>query len=186
MDMIEVIRSWLALIPEDVSEEILANTPRRTVEAFNELTKGYGESGWEVLKEFELPKSDVNVYECCEFYSLCEHHLLPFYGKVHIGYLTKGKVFGLSKLARVVEVYSRRLQIQERLTNQIADALYNALDLHSGVFVVVEAKHLCMMMRGVKKQDAVTITQAARGRYVVGELQDRFLKILRSKKVSVK
>jgi GTP cyclohydrolase I len=181
------IRKWIRQIP-DVSEEVIANTPRRVVEAYKELLKGYERKPDDVLKEFDLPGQRVHVYECCEFYSLCEHHLLPFFGKVHIAYTAEQKAFGLSKLARLVEVFSRRLQIQERLTDQIASALYHALgeNPRNGVFIVIEAKHLCMSMRGIQKQDVNTTTKASYGVYVTSnQLRSEFLAVLRSKKVKV-
>jgi len=157
------------------STEIKKNTPKRASNALIELTSGYNKKEEDVLgKTFEEKGSDV-VYETVEFYSLCEHHLLPFYGKVHIAYMPSKNVVGLSKLARLVEMYSRRLQIQERLTNQVADALWFNENLHpKAVFVMVEGKHLCMMQRGVKKQETVTVTTAARGLYAVGDNAHRF------------
>jgi GTP cyclohydrolase I len=195
-----IIRCILKNLP-DVDAEVIANTPRRIVRAYEELLKGYEMNPENILKEFEIPNKRVHVYETCEFYSLCEHHMLPFYGKVHIAYTAANRAFGLSKLARLVEVYSKRLQLQERLTDQIAQALFDAINTPprgyldkqarilwksstiNGVFVVVEAKHLCMSMRGIKKQDAVTITKAARGIYERNaQLRSEFLAILRSKK----
>ena len=196
----DCIQGFLRLLAHKygVESEVITNTPHRYMKAMQEILDGYDMNPDEILKDFEpaeLADKEANVYETCEFYSLCEHHLLPFFGKVHIGYITKGRVFGLSKLARLVDVYAHRLQIQERLTTQIADALYEKLIEKSftpeqiGVFVVVEAKHLCMIQRGIKKQDSRTVTKKYRGCFARGEdahrLREEFLMILRSKKVKI-
>ena len=171
--------------------ELIANTPNRVIKAYQELLAGYDQNPKEILKEFDMKGKKVAVYETCEFYSLCEHHMIPFYGKVHIAYVTEGKCFGLSKLARLVEVYARRLQIQERMTDDIADALYQALGSNDelgpncgddGVLVITEAKHLCMCMRGIKKQDSMTVMTAKRGRFAIEpQLCNETLAILREK-----
>jgi len=180
----------------ETNKEVIENTPYRYAVALLELLDGYNKNPKHILKTFDPPKGGVIVYETCEFYSLCEHHMLPFYGKVHIGYISKEKVFGLSKLARLVDVFAHRLQIQERMTQQIADVLWDAIKDTStgiptgGVFVLVEGRHLCMMMRGIKKQDSVTITEAYRGVYEKGKdahrLREEFKMILRTKKVKKK
>ena len=151
-------------IGEDVTREGLVDTPKRAAAAFRYLNSGYHQSLTNVLNNaiFEADTEDMVIVKDIELYSLCEHHLLPFIGKCHVGYLPKGKVLGLSKVARIVEMYARRLQIQERLTHQIADAIQQAVNPR-GVGVVVEAKHLCMMMRGVEKQNSVMTTSSMLG-----------------------
>ncbi len=151
-------------IGEDLEREGLRGTPRRAAAALRYLTSGYHQTLENVLggAVFEAESEDMVIVRDIELYSLCEHHLLPFVGKCHVGYLPRGKVIGLSKVARIVEMYARRLQIQERLTKQIADAIQKAI-APRGVAVVVEAKHLCMMMRGVEKQNSVMTTSAMLG-----------------------
>jgi GTP cyclohydrolase I len=151
-------------IGEDVTREGLLDTPKRAAKAFEFLNYGYTKSLDEVLNNaiFEADTEDMVIVKDIELYSLCEHHLLPFIGKCHVAYLPQGKVIGLSKVARIVDMYDRRLQIQERLTNQIATALQTAVN-PAGVAVVIEAKHLCMMMRGVEKQNSVMATSAMLG-----------------------
>ena len=151
-------------IGEDVTREGLVDTPKRAAAAFRFLNNGYHRDLDSVLNNavFEADTEDMVIVKNIELYSLCEHHLLPFIGKCHIAYLPQGKVIGLSKVARIVDMYARRLQIQERLTNQIATALQTAVN-PVGVAVVIEAKHLCMMMRGVEKQNSVMTTSAMLG-----------------------
>jgi GTP cyclohydrolase IA len=151
-------------IGEDVTREGLIDTPKRAAKAFKFLNNGYEKTLEEVLNGaiFQADTEDMVIVKDIELYSLCEHHLLPFIGKCHIGYLPKGKVLGLSKLARIVDMYGRRLQIQERLTRQIATAVETAIGAR-GVAVVIEAKHLCMMMRGVEKQNSVMTTSVMTG-----------------------
>ncbi len=151
-------------IGEDINREGLIDTPKRAAEAFKFLNNGYEKSLDVVLNDaiFTADTEDMVIVKDIELYSLCEHHLLPFIGKCHVGYLPRGKVLGLSKIARVVDMYARRLQIQERLTKQIADAVEKAIDAR-GVAVVIEAKHLCMMMRGVEKQNSVMTTSVMTG-----------------------
>ena len=151
-------------VGEDLTREGLVDTPKRAAKAFKFLTHGYEKTLEEVLNGaiFSADSEDMVIVKDIELYSLCEHHLLPFIGKCHVGYLPEGKVLGLSKIARVVDMYARRLQIQERLTKQIADAIEQATGAR-GVAVVIEAKHLCMMMRGVEKQNSVMTTSAMKG-----------------------
>jgi GTP cyclohydrolase IA len=153
-------------IGEDITREGLVDTPKRAAAAFRFLNKGYHENLGEVLNDavFDADTEDMVIVKNIEMYSLCEHHLLPFIGKCHVGYLPTGKVLGLSKVARIVEMYARRLQIQERLTKQIADAIQEAINA-KGVAVVVEAQHLCMMMRGVEKQNSVMTTSVMLGKF---------------------
>lgn len=151
-------------IGEDVNREGLLDTPKRAAKAFKFLNNGYDKTLEEVLNGaiFEADTEDMVIVKDIELYSLCEHHLLPFIGKCHIAYIPNGKVLGLSKLARIVDMYARRLQIQEKLTKQIADAVEVAIGA-KGVAVVIEAKHLCMMMRGVEKQNSVMTTSVMTG-----------------------
>jgi len=151
-------------IGEDLNREGLIDTPSRAAKAFKFLNNGYEKTLEEVLNDaiFLADTEDMVIVKDIELYSLCEHHLLPFIGKCHVGYLPRGKVLGLSKIARVVDMYARRLQIQERLTKQIADAIATATNA-KGVAVVIEAKHLCMMMRGVEKQNSVMTTSCMLG-----------------------
>jgi len=151
-------------IGEDITREGLVDTPMRAAHAFRFLNNGYQKNLDEVLNDaiFTADTEDMVIVKDIELYSLCEHHLLPFIGKCHVGYLPRGKVLGLSKIARIVDMYARRLQIQEKLTKQIADAIEYAINA-KGVAVVIEAKHLCMMMRGVEKQNSVMTTSVMTG-----------------------
>ena len=161
-----LIRNLLSSLGEDPNREGLRRTPLRVAKAMDFLTSGYHATVEEVIKGavFTEDCREMVVVRGIEFYSLCEHHMLPFFGHAHVAYLPKGKVVGLSKIARVVDVFARRLQVQERLTNQVADALTQALDPH-GVAVVMEASHTCMMMRGVQKQNSTTVSSAMRGTF---------------------
>ncbi len=160
----DLIRQILVRIGEDPEREGLRRTPLRVAKAYDFLTSGYTTTVEEVVNNAVFSDScdEMVIVKDIEFYSMCEHHMIPFFGRVHVGYLPKGKVIGLSKVARIVDVFGRRLQIQERMTNQIADAMMDILS-PMGVGVVVEASHLCMMMRGVQKQNSSTITSAMRG-----------------------
>ena len=159
----QAITMLLEAVGEDPNREGLKETPARVARMYQELLGGMDKDGKEHLsKVFSAPDSEIVVEKNIEFYSLCEHHMLPFFGNVHIAYIPNGKVVGLSKMGRLVEVYARRLQIQERMTGQIADELEKALDAN-GVLVVIEAEHLCMTMRGIKKRGARTVSYASRG-----------------------
>lgn len=162
--MQEIYRKLIESIGEDPDREGLCDTPKRAAAAMKFLTKGYAEDAGSVINGalFESHSDDMIVVKDIELYSLCEHHMLPFIGKCHVAYIPAEKVLGLSKIARVVEVYARRLQIQERLTRQIADAILEHTGAR-GVGVVVEAQHLCMMMRGVEKQNSVMKTSSMLG-----------------------
>ncbi len=162
--MEEYFRKIIEAVGEDVNREGLVDTPARAAKAFKFLNQGYELDLDEVLNDaiFEADTEDMVIVKDIELYSLCEHHLLPFIGKCHIGYIPQGKVLGLSKLARIVDMYGRRLQIQEKLTKQIADTVETAIGA-KGVAVVIEAKHLCMMMRGVEKQNSVMTTSVMTG-----------------------
>ena len=154
----------LDAVGEDRHREGLAKTPGRAARSFEFLTQGYRQTVEEVVNDaiFQSDASEIVMVKDIELYSMCEHHLLPFIGRVHVAYIPEGRVIGLSKVARIVDVFARRLQIQEQLTTQIADALMNSLH-PTGVAVVIEAKHLCMMMRGVEKQNSVMKTSCLRG-----------------------
>ena len=161
-----LVRNMLSEIGEDPEREGLRRTPLRVAKAMDFLTSGYELSAEEIIKGavFQEDVKEMVVVRDIEFYSLCEHHMLPFFGHAHVGYLPNGQVVGLSKIARVVDVFARRLQVQERLTSQVADALMAHLGAH-GVAVVMEASHTCMMMRGVQKQKSTTVSSAMRGTF---------------------
>lgn len=161
-----LVRSMLGEIGEDPDREGLRRTPLRVAKAMDFLTSGYEQSAEEIIKKalFAEDVKEMVVVRDIEFYSMCEHHMLPFFGHAHVGYLPNGKVVGLSKVARVVDVFARRLQVQERLTNQVADAMMEHLGAH-GVAVVMEASHTCMMMRGVQKQRSTTVSSSMRGTF---------------------
>ncbi|MBK8005513.1 MAG: GTP cyclohydrolase I FolE [Gemmatimonadetes bacterium] len=158
------VRHILGALGEDPEREGLVKTPERVEKALRWLTRGYGLSVMDAVGDalFEEQHSSMILVRDIELYSLCEHHLLPFFGRAHVAYIPNGRIVGLSKLPRIVEVFARRLQVQERLTDQIADAIMDVLDPH-GVGVLVEATHLCMAMRGVEKQNSRTVTSAVRG-----------------------
>jgi GTP cyclohydrolase I len=161
-----LVRQQLQLLGEDPERDGLVKTPERVAQSLAWLTRGYDLDPAEVVGDavFEEAHESMILVRDIEMYSLCEHHMLPFFGKVHIAYIPAGKIVGLSKLPRLVEVFARRLQVQERLTEQVADAIEEVLEPR-GVGVVVEAVHLCMMMRGVEKQNSKTITSALRGSF---------------------
>ena len=167
---------------DDPERPGMAKTPARVHEAMRFLTKGYDETPEEVLGDalFEDSHKNMVLVKDIELYSLCEHHMLPFFGKAHVAYIPDGRIVGLSKLARLVEVFARRFQVQERLTEQIAQALWDTTQ-PQGVAVVVEAYHLCMMMRGVEKQNSKTITSAMRGLFLSDQrTRDEFLRLTTS------
>lgn len=171
----------ISQIGEDPKREGLLKTPERAAKAMQFLNQGYGMNAEEILKS-AMFKEDYNkmvIIKDIELYSLCEHHLLPFYGKAHVAYIPDGYIVGLSKIPRVVDVFARRLQVQERLTDQILDAIDSTLK-PLGVAVVIEASHLCMMMRGVQKQNSVTTTSAFTGQFEKIETRNEFLKLIGS------
>jgi GTP cyclohydrolase I len=175
----ELIRRELELIGEDPKREGLLKTPERVAKSMRFLTEGYASSAEEVVGKgiFKEEHDNMIMVRDIELYSLCEHHMLPFFGKAHIAYIPNGKIVGLSKIPRIVDVYARRLQVQERLTEQIAEGLCSVLN-PSGVGVVIEAYHLCMMMRGVQKQNSKTITSALRGAFREDpKTRDEFLRL---------
>jgi GTP cyclohydrolase I len=162
----ELIKELLIEIGEDPNREGLLNTPKRVAASYEFLTSGYKQDPKVVINNaiFESPANNMVIVKNIEIYSLCEHHMLPFYGKCHIGYISSGKVLGVSKLARIANMFSRRLQIQERLTSQIAEEIKKAVN-PEGVGVVMECRHLCMMMRGVEKQNSVMTTSSVLGSF---------------------
>jgi GTP cyclohydrolase I len=177
----ELYREILVRMGEDPTRDGLADTPERVEKSMAFLTRGYTMDVNAVIHDalFDVDYDEMVVVKDIEFFSMCEHHLLPFFGKAHIAYLPDGKVIGLSKIPRVVDVFARRLQVQERLTTEIADAIADAVN-PQGVAVILEARHLCMMMRGVEKQHSATVTSAMRGVFKT-QLQTRneFLSLVR-------
>lgn len=175
-------RENIKLLGEDPEREGLLKTPERIAKAMQYITQGYGQDAEAVLNsaKFHEDVSEMIIVKDIELYSMCEHHMLPFYGKAHVAYIPNGYITGLSKIARVVDIYSRRLQVQERLTHQILDSIHNALNPH-GVAVVIEASHLCMMMRGVGKQNSVTTTSAFYGQFEKNETRSEFMKLISAK-----
>jgi GTP cyclohydrolase IA len=176
----ELHREILRRIGEDPDRDGLQATPKRVEKSLAFLTKGYQEDPSEILRGalFDVDYDEMVIVKDVEMFSLCEHHMLPFFGKVHVAYIPKGKVIGLSKIARLVEVFARRLQVQERMTRQIADAIQDAIHPH-GVGVVIEARHLCMMMRGIEKQNSSTVTSAMVGCFRQKETRSEFLSLVR-------
>ncbi len=164
---------------EDVSREGLQKTPMRSAKAMSFLTQGYKQDAHQILKSalFNEGYNEMVVVKDIEMYSLCEHHLLPFYGKAHVAYIPNGKVVGLSKIPRVVDVFARRLQVQERLTHQVLDAIQETLN-PLGVAVVIEARHFCMMMRGVQKQNSITTTSAFCGEFEKLQTRNEFIQLI--------
>jgi GTP cyclohydrolase IA len=175
----DLIREMLVRLGEDPERDGLQNTPERMERSMQYLTRGYREDPEEVLVSamFDVAYDEMVIVKDIEMSSLCEHHLLPFFGKVHVAYIPCGKVIGLSKVPRLVDVFARRLQVQERLTTQIAEAIESAIK-PNGVAVVVEARHLCMMMRGVEKQHSATITSSMLGAFRNKETRDEFLALI--------
>jgi GTP cyclohydrolase I len=179
----EIYAELLKRIGEDPARDGLRQTPARMVKSMAFLTKGYEQTVASVLHGalFDVDYDEMVIVRDIEFYSLCEHHLLPFFGKAHIAYVPNGKVVGLSKLPRIVEVFARRLQVQERLTQQVAEAIEEAI-APQGVGVVIEAQHLCMMMRGVEKQSSLTVTSSLRGVFKTQQqTRSEFLSLVRER-----
>ena len=176
----EIYRELLRRMGEDPNRDGLVATPGRVEKTMAYLTKGYGEDPNRLLRGalFDVDYDEMVIVKDVEMFSLCEHHMLPFFGKVHVAYIPNGKVVGLSKIARLVEVFARRLQVQERMTRQIADAIQDAI-APQGVGVVIEARHLCMMMRGIEKQNSSTVTSAMVGCFQNKETRAEFLSLVR-------
>lgn len=174
-------RSILSLLGEDTEREGLLKTPYRVAKAMQTLTRGYAEDPGEILNsaKFKEDYRHMVIVKDIDFFSLCEHHMLPFYGKVHVAYIPDGYITGLSKIARVVDSFSHRLQVQERMTLQIKECIQNALH-PLGVMVVVEARHMCMQMRGVEKQNSVTTTSDFTGAFKQAKTREEFLDLIHS------
>lgn len=178
----EIVREMLLRLGEDPARDGLLKTPERVAAAMEFLTQGYSLAPKAVIGDalFEERHHNMVIVKDIEMYSLCEHHMLPFFGKVHVAYIPNGKILGLSKMARLVEVFARRLQVQERLTEEIAQSLWEVVE-PQGVGVVIEAHHLCMMMRGVQKQNSYTITSSMRGSFLQdARTRDEFLRLSQS------
>jgi GTP cyclohydrolase I len=178
----QLVREMLDRIGEDPAREGLLDTPSRVAKSMEYLTHGYTQRPADVLNGalFTVDYDEMVIVKDIEMFSMCEHHMLPFFGKVHIAYIPKGKVIGLSKLPRLVEVFARRLQVQERLTTQLAEAIEETIQ-PQGVGVVIEARHLCMMMRGVEKQHSAAITSSMLGVFRSPSTRNEFLSLLRQK-----
>jgi GTP cyclohydrolase I len=177
-------REVLEHIGEDPQRDGLKRTPERVAKSIQFLTRGYSEDPAQLLRDglFDVDYDEMVIVKDIEMFSLCEHHMLPFFGKVHVAYLPKGKVIGLSKMPRLVDTFARRLQVQERLTKQIADTIQEAIH-PIGVGVVIEARHLCMMMRGVEKQHSATVTSSMLGAFrEEQQTREEFLSLIRSSK----
>jgi GTP cyclohydrolase IA len=179
--LIDNYKEVIKLIGENPEREGLLKTPERLAKAMQFATQGYGQDANAILNsaKFHEEISEMIIVKDIELYSLCEHHMLPFFGKAHIAYIPNGWITGLSKLARVVDVYSRRLQVQERLTTQILDAIKDSLN-PLGVAVVIEAAHLCMMLRGVQKQNSVTTTSAFYGEFEKQTTRNEFINLIQA------
>lgn len=180
--LIEHYKESINLLGEDADREGLLKTPERVAKSMQYLTQGYNLDPKVILDsaKFHETVNEMIIVKDIELYSLCEHHMLPFFGKAHVAYIPNGWITGLSKIARVVDTYSRRLQVQERLTTQILDAIKETLN-PLGVAVVIEASHLCMMMRGVQKQNSVTTTSAFCGEFQKNETRSEFIRLIGSK-----
>jgi GTP cyclohydrolase IA len=179
----ELVREMLVRLGEDPEREGLLRTPERVQKAFKFLTRGYNEDPEALLKNalFTVTYDEMVIVKDVEVFSLCEHHMLPFFGKVHVAYIPNGKVIGLSKIPRLIEIFSRRLQIQERLTTQIAETIQKVVQ-PQGVGVVIEARHLCMMMRGVEKQHSAAVTSSMLGCFrEEQETRTEFLSLIRQR-----
>jgi GTP cyclohydrolase I len=176
----ELYRELLGRFHEDPNRDGLLATPSRVEKAMNFLTEGYTMNPTQILRGalFDVDYDEMVIVKDVEMYSLCEHHMLPFFGRVHVAYIPNGKVIGLSKIPRLIEVFARRLQVQERVTRQIADAIQEAIEPR-GVGVVIEARHMCMMMRGVEKQQSTTVTSAMVGCFRDQPTRTEFLSLVR-------
>ena len=170
----------LSILGEDPQRDGLQKTPMRVAKAMQVLTRGYAQDAKQVLLDalFDEKYNQMVIVKDIDFFYMCEHHMLPFYGKVHVAYIPNGYITGLSKIARVVDIYSHRLQVQERLTQQIGDCIQSALK-PLGVMVVIEAKHMCMQMRGVEKQNSITTTSAFSGAFNQAKTREEFMNLLR-------
>ena len=181
----EITKELLGLIGEDSTRQGLIKTPKRVAESWKFLSQGYHQNLDEIINEaiFDESAKDMIIVKDIEFYSLCEHHLIPFYGKAHVGYIPDGKIIGLSKIPRVIDFYARRLQVQERLTNQIATCIQDLLK-PKGVAVVMEGRHFCMLMRGVQKQNSIASTSSMLGAFKdKSTTRNEFLKLVEVNKI---
>lgn len=178
-DVKDRYRNIIEDLGEDTGRDGLIKTPERAAKAMQFLTQGYNQDPVEILKSamFKESYNEMVIVKDIELYSLCEHHILPFFGKAHIAYIPNGHIVGLSKLPRIVDVFARRLQVQERLTEQVLDCINDTLK-PQGVAVVIEASHMCMMMRGVQKQNSITTTSGFRGQFEKIETRNEFLKLI--------
>jgi GTP cyclohydrolase I len=182
--MIDEIRSILTKMGEDPGRDGLQNTPRRVAQSLQFLTSGYGMNADDILNKalFDVAYDEMVIVRDIELFSLCEHHMLPFFGKCHVGYIPNGRVIGLSKIPRLVDMYARRLQVQERLTVQIAETINQKIHPR-GVAVVIEAQHLCMIMRGVEKQNSIAVTSSMAGVFKDNQnTRNEFLNLVRIQK----
>ena len=181
-DLASHYQSILSLLGEDTNREGLLKTPMRVAKAMQILTRGYTQDAHKVLLDalFEEKYNQMVIVKDIDFFSLCEHHMLPFYGKVHVAYIPNGYITGLSKIARVVDIFSHRLQVQERMTLQIKDCIQETLK-PLGVMVVVEAKHMCMQMRGVEKQNSITTTSDFSGAFNQAKTRQEFMNLIHNK-----
>lgn len=175
-------RRIIDLLGEDVDREGLQKTPVRVAKAMQFFTKGYDEDPKAIIEGamFNEPYSQMVIVKDIDFYSMCEHHILPFYGKAHVAYIPNGRITGLSKIVRVVEVFARRLQVQERMTTQIKECIQDTLN-PLGVMVVLEAKHMCMQMRGVEKQNSITTTSDFTGAFERAQTREEFMNLIKTK-----
>ena len=181
----EITKELLGLIGEDSTRQGLMKTPKRVAESWKFLSQGYHQNLDEIINEaiFDESAKDMIIVKDIEFYSLCEHHLIPFYGKAHVGYIPDGKIIGLSKIPRVIDFYARRLQVQERLTNQIATCIQDLLN-PKGVAVIMEGRHFCMLMRGVQKQNSIASTSSMLGAFRdQSTTRNEFLKLVEVNKI---
>jgi GTP cyclohydrolase I len=181
----EITKELLGLIGEDSTRQGLIKTPKRVAESWKFLSQGYHQNLDEIINEaiFDESAKDMIIVKDIEFYSLCEHHLIPFYGKAHVGYIPNGKIIGLSKIPRIIDFYSRRLQVQERLTNQIATCIQDLLN-PKGVAVIMEGRHFCMLMRGVQKQNSIASTSSMLGAFKdKSTTRNEFLKLVEVNKI---
>ena len=181
----EITKELLGLIGEDSTRQGLIKTPKRVAESWKFLSQGYHQNLDEIINEaiFDESAKDMIIVKDIEFYSLCEHHLIPFYGKAHVGYIPDGKIIGLSKIPRIIDFYARRLQVQERLTNQIATCIQDLLN-PKGVAVIMEGRHFCMLMRGVQKQNSIASTSSMLGAFKdKSTTRNEFLKLVEVNKI---
>jgi len=181
----KITKELLEVIGEDTEREGLLKTPKRVAKSWEFLTQGYDQNLDEIINEaiFNESAKDMVIVKDIEFYSLCEHHLIPFYGKAHVGYIPNGKIIGLSKIPRIIDFYAQRLQVQERLTNQIATCIQNLLN-PKGVAVIMEGRHFCMLMRGVQKQNSIASTSSMLGTFKEkSNTRNEFLKLVEVNKI---